>query len=265
MKKCIMVPYDFSNEADFALEHAYEFARPTNLPIHLIHVVSSEKDLQEWEIELKKVAKKFSVENNTNIVTVVRAGNLFDTIYEYGLESNAYLAVMGTHGIKTIDKAMKLIKQFVKIPFVLVQRPINFGKFDKICVPIDDNKKSRAKFLWVKHLEELFKSKVYVVYVDSSDSAKRNEINKNLRFATTIFEEYAIDFDVHPINEQNAYDDLYDYMYDLEPDVVLFMTDKYKKIVTNLKKAQNIELAKKIPVMCVNPRTDIIKVGGFSY
>lgn len=265
MEKCILVPYDFSNEANFALEHAYEFARTSSLPIHIIHVVSSEKEIKEWSIELQKIADEFSKAKNIFVETVVRAGNLFETIYEYGLSSNTYLAVMGTHGTKTIDKAMKLIKQFVKIPFVLVQRPISFGEFDKICVPIDDNKKSRAKFLWVRHLDYLFKSKVYVVYIDSNNPTKRNEINKNLRFATSIFEEYAIDFDVYSVPEHNAFDNLYDYMYKLEPDVVLFMTDRYKKIVTNLKKPQNIEVAKKIPVMCVNSRTDIMKAGGFSY
>ena len=266
MEKCILVPFDFSNEADFALDHAYEFARTLNIPIHLIHIVNSEKEIDEWQIELNKVAKRFSLEhNNSKIVAAVRAGSLFDTIYDYGVEANTYLAVMGTHGIKTIDKAVKVIKQFSKIPFVLVQRPISFGQFNKICVPIDENKKSREKFLWVRHLEYLFKSKVYVTYPESTDPVKKEEINKNLIFATTIFEEYAIDFDVFPISEQNVFDNLYDYMYDLEPDVVLFMTDKYKKIVTNLKKPQNIELAKKIPVMCVNPRTDIVKIGGFSH
>jgi len=53
-------------------------------------------------------------------------------------------------------------------------------------------------------------------------------------------------------------------MYQLEPDIVLFMTDKYKKIVHDIHKPQNIELSKKIPVMCVNHRTDITKIGGFN-
>ena len=265
MEKCILVPFDFSNEANFALDHAYELARIAQLPIHLLYVVNNEKMIEDWHVELKKIADNFAQKNNYKVEAVVKAGNLFETIYAYGIEVNAYLAVMGTHGLKTINKAMKVIKKFVKIPFILVQRPLNFGEYDKICVPIDEDKKSRAKFLWVKYLNYLFESKVYIVYPEVSDSGKKEAIKSNLIFATTIFEKESIDFEVKAIPEVNFSDDMYDHMREMEPDVVLFMTDKYKKSITALKAARNIELYKKIPIMCVNPRTDIVKLGGFAY
>jgi len=109
MEKCILVPFDFSNEANFAMDHAYELARITSLPIHLLYVVPTEKEIEEWHVELKKIADKYSKEHNYKVEAVVKAGNLFETIYNYGIEANAYLAVMGTHGIKTIKKAMKVI------------------------------------------------------------------------------------------------------------------------------------------------------------
>ncbi|HNQ69431.1 MAG TPA: universal stress protein [Bacteroidales bacterium] len=265
MEKCILVPFDFSNEANFALDHAYELARITSLPIHLLYVVSNEKEVEEWHEELKRIADNYAKEHNYKVEAFVRAGNLFETIYNYGIEANAYLAVMGTHGIKTIKKAMKVIKKFVKIPFILVQRPINFGSYDKICVPIDDDKKSRAKFLWVKYLNNLFESKVFIIYPEVTDAARKAEINSNIMFATSIFEKDAIDFEVKAVCETNFADNLYDVMNNIEPDVVLFMTDKYKKSITELKRPRNIELSKKIPIMCVNPRTDIVKLGGFAY
>ena len=264
MKKCILVPYDFSNESDFAIEHAYEFARSIEMPINLIHVVDSEKEIFEWKIEIEKVADKFSKEKNIKVISEVRAGRLFETIYNYGLEVNAYLAVMGTHGVKTADKAIKLIKKFDKIPFVLVQRPIMFGEHNKICVPMTDSKKMRSKFQWVRHLDYLFKSHVYLCPVEYKDSERKKELTRNLQFAIDLFEEYAIDFDVKYLPEHNVTDELYDYMYQFKPYMVLFLTDQYKKIITDIKKPQNIELAKKIPVMCVNYRTDIQKVGGFN-
>jgi len=265
MEKCILVPFDFSNEANFALDHAYELARIAKLPIHLLYVINNDKMINEWHVELKKIADNFSKKNNYKVEAIVKSGNLFETIYSYGVEANAYLAIMGTHGLKTINKAMKVIKKFVKIPFILVQRGLTYGEYDKICVPIDADKKSRAKFLWVKYLNYLFESKVYIVYPEVNDTAKKAAINSNLQFATSIFEKDAIDFEVKSMPEANFADDMYDYMNEIEPDVVLFMTDKYKKSISALKAARNIELYKKIPIMCVNPRTDIIKLGGFSY
>jgi hypothetical protein len=265
MEKCILVPFDFSNEANFALDHAYELARISKFPIHLIYVVGNEREIDEWHIELKKIADKFSQKYNYKVEAIVRAGNLFDTIYNYGIEANAYVAVMGTHGLKTINKAMKVIEKFDRIPFILVQRPINFGEYDKICVPIDSDFLSRAKFLWVKYLSNLFESKVYVVYPESKSQSVKTDINSNIIFATTIFKKYAIDFEVKSVPEENFSDNLFDYMNEIEPDVVLFMTHKYKNSITNIKHPRNVELSKKIPIMCVNPRTDIVKLGGFTY
>ncbi|MCK9255396.1 MAG: universal stress protein [Bacteroidales bacterium] len=266
MERSILVPFEFSNEANYALEHAYELARISKYPIHMLYVASNTKEVEEWQIELEKVANKFSKEhNNHETIARVRAGNLFNTIYDYGIEINAYLSVMGTHGLRTIDKAMKLIKKFDRMPFILIQRPLHYGEYDKICVPIDSDKKSRAKFLWVKYLSNVFESKVYVIHPDFKDSIRKNNLTSNLNFAGTIFERENADFEIIALDENNYADNLYDYMSEIEPDIVLFMTDKYKKSITNIKRPRNIELSKKIPIMCVNPRTDIQKLGGFSY
>lgn len=265
MERCILVPFDFSNEANFALDHAFELARIAKFPIHLLYVVDNEKHVEEWQLELKNVADDFSKKHNYPVKAIVKSGNLFETIYAYGIEANAYLAVMGTHGLKTVNKAMKVIKKFVKIPFILVQKPINFGEYDKICVPVYADKKMRAKFLWVKYLNTLFESTVYIAYPETTDSAKKAEINSNIMFATSVFEKDAIDFEVIALPETNFADHLYDYMSKIEPDVVLFMTDKYKKTILELKTARNTLLYKNIPIMCVNPRTDIVKLGGFGY
>lgn len=265
MKKCVLVPFDFSNEANYALDHAYEITRLNNVPINLLHIVSKEKYVDEWQQELEKIANNFSkTHNNCEVLASVRCGNLFKKIHEFSLESNAILAVMGIHGIKNINKSMKVIKNFVKTPFILIQRPVVHGKYNKLCVPIDSDKKSRAKFLWVKYLSNLFESKVYVVYPEISNIEKKAKINSNLKFAGSVFESECIDFEVQSLPEKDYADNLYDFMRDIEPDIVLFMTSNYKEHIINIKRARNIELYKKIPIMCVNPRTDIIKIGNFN-
>lgn len=265
MKRSVLVPFDFSNEANFALDHAFEITKVSKIPIHLLYVVKTEKDIEEWNHELQKVADRFSaLHGNCEVVAVVRAGNLFKKIYEYGIEANAYLAVMGTHGLKTINKAMKVIKKFVKIPFILVQRPVKYGEYDKVCVPIDWDKKSRAKFLWVKYLSDLFESRVYILYPETDNIERKAAINANLKFAGSIFEKENVDFEVNSLPENDFADNMYDFMSEVEPDMVLLMTDKYKEHITKLKRARNLELYKNIPIMCVNPRTDIVKVGSFN-
>lgn len=267
MKRNILVPYDFSNESNFAIEHAIKYANAFDMSIKLIHVVPSEKEIFAWKVELEKVIKfyneKFS-NDNVNISGDVRAGHIGETIYNYGLEVNTFLAIMGTHGVKTVHKAIKLIRQFLKIPFILVQRPINTGNFDKICVPITNDKKSRVKIQWVRYLEMLFESKVILCPIDYKDSEMKMDTEKNVQFAIDVFTDYAIDFDIKWIPEKNKSENLYDFMYHEQPELVLFMTEHYKQIVHEINLPQNKEFLKKIPVMCVNYRTDILKLGGFN-
>ena len=42
--KCIMLPIDFSEHCDRAAEYAAWFARMTNAPIHLVHVIANPAD-----------------------------------------------------------------------------------------------------------------------------------------------------------------------------------------------------------------------------
>lgn len=266
MGKCILVPYEFSNEASFALAHAYEIAKTEKLPIHLLYVADSETYLEEWQIELERVAEKMKNDfGYEKIVAVVRKGSAFDVIYDYALEEEAYLAVMGVHGIKSIDKQMKLIQKFTKVPFILVNSPVAFDEYDRICIPVDGNRITREKFVWALYLDLLFSSHVYIVYPETNNESRRADIYNNIQFATTLFADRAIEFDVQGVPEDEFYDNAYDYMRSVEPDLVLYMSENYKKSITSLKRPRNIELSKKIPVMCVNPRTDIKKLGGFNY
>ena len=266
MERCILVPYEFSNEAKFALYHAYEIAKKNKLPIHILYVADSDKMIDEWQAELEAVAAKFvKATGYENVKSIVKSGSAFDVIHQYGIEQNAYLAIMGVHGIKSIDKQMKLIQKFDKVPFILVQSPLAFGEYDRICIPIDGNKKSRAKFIWAKYLNQLFESHVYIVYPKCNSESRQVEVNSNLAFATSLFADNAIEFDAEGVPEDDFYENIYDYMRTVSPDLVLYMSENYKKAFTSLRHPRNIELSKDIPVMCVNPRTDIVKLGGFNY
>ena len=86
MERCVLVPYEFSNEANFALNHAYEIAKYEKLPIHILYVADSDKMIDEWQAELEKVAERFVKETGyENVKTIVKKGSAFDVIHEYGI------------------------------------------------------------------------------------------------------------------------------------------------------------------------------------
>ncbi len=265
MKKSILVPHDFTEVSDFALDHAYMVGKASRAPINLIHIVKKTSEIQEAKDKLNRIAEEFKKGKEIEVYVEVRKGNLFKEIYKFGLEIDAYIAVMGTHGVQNIKKAMKVVKKFIKIPFILVQSPVIFGEYDRILIPIDQDNTSRIKIQWVRYINTLFQSKVYVITHNVSDAYAKQSVANNIKFAEILFEKELIDYEIEVIeNSKDFADAIYSYANKVESDLILLMTDKYRSYIKQIKKAENLELYKKIPIMCVNKRTDIFKIGGFN-
>jgi len=266
--KCILVPHDFTEVGDFAVEHAYLINKKDKRPIHVVHVVKKTKEIEIAKIKLTETVEKIKQEKNlsdTEFVIFVCKGNFYKEFYKYGVEQGAYLAVMGTHGIKNVKKAMKVVKKFVKIPFILVQSPATKGVYENVLLPIDTDKSNRIKSNWVNYLNTLFQSKAFILSYEEKETTKVKDLRNNLNFITDFFNEQLIDYDFKSLPTKKDFsNEIYNYASEINADIILLMTDKYRYYVKELKKAENIELYKKIPIMCVNKRTDIGKIGGFN-
>ena len=121
----LLVPWDFTEVAEAALQHAVKVAKKLNNSITLIHVVKSLKKGEEALEELNKDIEKLTATYGTEILPLVLEGNLFSVISDYASENNVSMVIMGTHGIKGMQKftgsyALKVIVGS-KIPFIVVQ------------------------------------------------------------------------------------------------------------------------------------------------
>lgn len=264
--KPILVPHDFTEVGAYALEHAYMIGKTHNAPIRLIHIVSKTDEIEAAKAKLQAIADDFKKDKaELDIAVDVRKGDIDKEIYNYGLEIDAYLAVMGTHGVKNMKKAIKIVEKFVTIPFILVQNPPIYGEYDRILIPVDADKSSRIRVSWVRYLNTLFESKVYIISYKDTDGFRRKDIQNNIKIAENLFNDCLIDYEIKFLeNKKNFSDEMYKYANEAECDLVIFMTDQYKSYVKDIKDPENEALAAKIPVMCVNKRTDIIKLAGFN-
>ena len=110
----ILVPTDFSADANAAFDYALELARKFDASVHVLHVVedplaagmwSSEiytADIAGLQVNLVRDAedrlKRSVPENAGSISTEVRTGNAAKAILEAARDRNADLMVMGTRG-----------------------------------------------------------------------------------------------------------------------------------------------------------------------
>ncbi len=108
----LLIPWDFTPVAENALKYAVKIGSlATASQVELIHVVEagglfakgrlSEKETTEkLKIDYNRIKEQYGIE----VKTAVMEGNIFHTISDYAAEVNADLVIMGTHGIKGVQK-----------------------------------------------------------------------------------------------------------------------------------------------------------------
>ena len=190
--KTFIVPHDFTDVANIALEHAIATARPLGAQIYLLHVVSKNKEIGEAENKLKGIVENY--DTSVKIIPSVRVGNIFDDIGDFAAEHHAELIFMGTHGTHgwqhlTGMNALKVITHS-SVPFVVVQaRTAKETGYEDIVVPLDLNKETKQKLAIVANLAKYFNSNVHVITPEESDEFLRHQVKANIQFAQKYFSE----------------------------------------------------------------------------
>ncbi|MBK9591797.1 MAG: universal stress protein [Crocinitomicaceae bacterium] len=194
-KKKLLVPYDFSDVADSAIEHALVTAKAVDAEVHILHVVSKKEAIKEakekLEVALAK-AKSISRVKDVNIEAHVRVGNIFDDISDVSLELGAELIFMGTHGAHgwqhiTGSHALKVVTNSAT-PFVIVQESkIDVNGYNDIVVPLDLEKETKQKLTLVANMAKYFNSRVHVIIPDETDEFLKHTIKANIIFANKFF------------------------------------------------------------------------------
>ena len=196
--KTFIVPHDFTNVADIALEHAIVTAKPLDATIQLLHVVSKKSQIPESIQKLEAIVEKHN-NKGIKIVPNVRIGNIFEDIGAFATEHMAELIIMGTHGAHgwqhvTGSHALKVVTKS-PVPFIIVQekeKAIKPTGYDLIVVPMDLHKETKQKLAVVANLAKFFNSDVHVVTPDESDEYLRNQVVSNITFSQKFFNERGI-------------------------------------------------------------------------
>ncbi|MBI3136624.1 MAG: universal stress protein [Bacteroidetes bacterium] len=194
-KKKLLVPYDFTEVADSAIEHALVTAKAVEAEVHVLHVVSKKDSIKDAKEKLDAATAKLSAASRAKgivIVGHVRVGNIFDDIADFSLEIGAELIFMGTHGAHgwqhiTGSHALKVVTNS-PTPFVIVQESkIDDNGYNDIVVPLDLEKETKQKLTLVANMAKYFNSRVHVIIPDESDEYLKHTIRANIVFANKYF------------------------------------------------------------------------------
>jgi nucleotide-binding universal stress UspA family protein len=270
LTKPILVPWDFSQVAEYALLHAIEYAKVTNDPIALVHVVKKDKEIPEAQQKIDAIIKKYNAESGISINSIVREGSIFTSISEIVDEFDANLVIMGTHGMKGMQKftgswALKVIVGS-NAPFLVVQAP-PVSALKDIVFPVDFKREQKEKLVWAGHMVKHYKAKIHILYQQSTDSRIKAKTKSNLIFSKNYLAEKQADFDILTLpGKKSLGDESIEYSKQIKAGMILIMTTKnisFQDYVLGADEQQIIANHEKIPVMCINPKKGTL-FGGFS-
>ena len=257
--KTFIVPHDFTEVAENALNHAIATAKPLKAQIYVIHVVSKEKNIKDAEVKLNKlIATK---DPDVNLIAKVRVGNIFEDIGDFAAEHHAELIFMGTHGTTgwqhiTGSNALKVVTNS-NVPFIIVQeKGIKDTGYDDIVVPLDLNKETKQKLAIVANIATYFKSRVHVITPHETDEFLKKKVQANILFAIRFFSERGIEVTAIHATTSNFQKEVLKHAVTIDADLIAIMNLNKNSVLGALTSGHEQHIimnSSQIPTVVINP------------
>jgi len=188
--KRILVPVDFSKEAEAAARVAANIAKKTNSEIFLVHMlelpvstidpaemntISSEPQIIYFmKLAHKKFEtfKKLSFFKGLRVIETVQFQHAFSGIIEESTKNNIDLIVMGSQGASGLQEMFigsnteKVVRKS-KVPVLVIKKNVKNFDIKNILFASDFNKESKSTFHRVVDFARLFDAKINLLYVNT--------------------------------------------------------------------------------------------------
>ena len=269
LERPIIVPWDFSQVAENAFQHAVNISKALNRDILLLHVVHDEKDKDSKNSELEANIEKLGNEYGKKPHYGVVSGSIFHAIGETAKELKAEMIVMGTHGMKGAQKLFgsKALKVVVssRIPFLVVQDKPAKDKIDTILLPIDFKRENKEKANWIYYLARNFGSRFIILKSKAKDKGFKRKILSNIKYVETFLKGHDIDYEIVTASGKESFKkEIVHFAKAHDADLILIMATRDIRWVDYMLGApEQYILANpdNLPVMCMNPRPAKIASG----
>jgi nucleotide-binding universal stress UspA family protein len=264
----IIVPWDFSQVAENAFQHAVNISKVVNREILLLHIAHDGKEKEAKEKELEASAEKLGKEYGRKPFFKVVRGSIFHAIGETAKELKAEMIIMGTHGMKGAQKLFgsKALKVVVssRIPYLVVQDKPAKASFDTILLPIDFKRENKEKANWIYYLSRNFGSRFIILKSKARDKGFKRKILSNIKYVETFLKGHDVEYEiVTATGKQKFKKEIVEFAKSHDADLILVMATRDIRWVDYMLGAPEqyiLANPENLPIMCMNPRP--AKIGG---
>jgi nucleotide-binding universal stress UspA family protein len=270
----IVVPFDFTEQAMTALDHATRIARQSEDEIRLLHIINSEtrnklkKTPEEVLADLKQTADANQAAKGVKTSYHAEEGSIFTTMGKYITDSGASLVVMGTHGVKGIQhligpNSLRVVASS-PVPIIVVQeKKIAPHGYKKIVLPIDFHKSGKNRTAYAIAIAKYFSSEVYLFEQTVADEFLAKQVTLNASHAINYLEENKISYkqEKEASSGGSFSKQVVRYASLIAADLIVVSSEQDADSVVDLivgsKEIDIINNDAQIAVMCVNPVQNI--------
>jgi nucleotide-binding universal stress UspA family protein len=201
MKK-IIVPIDFSEHSEYALEAAANLAQKYDAELLVLHMLELSNAIltadssalnEEAVFYLKLAEQKFEAFldkpylENVNVTPIVKHFKVWSEVNDVGNEHDANLIIMGSHGASGVKEVLvgsntEKVVRHADIPVLVIKHnPILFD-FENGVFASDFSEDSVEPYLKARTTFDKLGAKMHLVYVNSPDGNFRSssEIDKRV-------------------------------------------------------------------------------------
>ena len=273
----IVVGIDFSDNSINALMHAISIAKRANMSVTMVWVDHIDYTKEIFSVDpshrLDAVAKQFNeiIKEHegccNNIDFVVRKGKIYREICDVAEELNAYLIVVGTHGLSGFEEfwsgsnANRIVSAS-DIPVITIRGGVDIShNLDKIVLPLNSTKVTREKIPVTAELAKYFDSEVHILGLQtSSQNDIRYRIKAYVAQAEDFFKDNGVRYKSVYIDSDQITDDTLKYAKEIDANLIAIMTEQ-ETTTANLwlgPYAAQMVNHSPIPVLSITPKRELI-------
>jgi len=288
--KNILVPVDFSDTSEIALNEAIKLTGLFKAELFLIHVVEYlnefngyfysvvpeiQTDLPqllafEKTVELKIEEKKKEIYKKYGIQAEVYVANgqVHSEIIQFSEKKKIDLIVMGTHGVSGYKELFlgsnaQRIVTLSDIPVLTIQKKISEAGFKNILIPIDNTLHSREKVNIALLIGNLSGAMMHIIGLpDSEEGVDINKIDIKLESVEKIMSSDKLPYKTTIVHGKNLAKDALEYADENNCDLIVINTGHESKLTGIFLGAfaQQIVNHSKIPVLSIKHKVGYLSI-----
>ena len=274
----ILIPFDFSETAELAIEHAVFMAKLHKADIILLHIIESYsfasaitsafgKSQSEFEDKIESTAKdklqqlteKLHHDSGMKVTHITEKGKIYKRIISIAEENQADIIIMGTHGVSGFQDFLVGSNTYRVVisapcPVISVQAHSRKIGFKDIVLPIDNSHSSRQKVKYAVEIAKHYNSIIHIAgMMTMSDVDLQRRFEVKVHQVQAYLEEHEVVHTVKVFKTDNSPTTTMNYASQINADLLIIMTEQEGSGIFMGNYAQQIINQSKIPVMNIRP------------